>query len=74
MLTEMTFKIGKKVNESIELGSTDDFLSKRQMRSYTGINVRFITNEKICNTMLRLQTIQRPSCSWKHRITHSLKK
>jgi len=33
------------------------------MRSYTGINVRFISNEKLRNAMLRLQTTQRPSHS-----------
>jgi len=44
------------------------------MHSYTGINVCFISNEKLHNTMLRLQTIQQPLCSWKHYITHSLKK
>jgi len=44
------------------------------MRSYTSIKVRFISHEKLRNAMLRLQTIQRPSRSWKHRITHSLKK
>jgi len=60
MSTEITHKSGKKVNESSELVSTVDFLSNRQMRSYTGINVRFISKEKLRNAMLRLQTIQRP--------------
>jgi len=36
------------------------------MRSYIGITVRFISNEKLHNAMLRLQTNQRLSHSWKH--------
>ena len=47
----------KKLNESSELVSTVDFLSNRQMRKYFAITVRFISDEKLYNAMLRLQTI-----------------
>jgi len=37
------------------------------MRSYIGITVHFVSNEKLHNAMLRLQTIQKTSHSRKHR-------
>jgi len=37
------------------------------MRSYSSITVHFISNEKLQNAMLHLQTIQRSSNSWNHR-------
>ena len=37
------------------------------MRNNIGITVHFVSNESQQNAMLHLQTIQRPSHSWKHR-------
>jgi len=57
----------KKHNKTSQVWLTIDVWSNRQMRSYTGITVHFISNKKSCKAMLRLHTAQRPSHSWKHR-------
>jgi len=44
----------KKLNETSEVLWTIDFWSNRQMRSYLGITVLFISNEKLHNAVLRL--------------------
>jgi len=72
LVTSMSTKIihgywWNKLNETSEVLWTTNFWSNRQMRSYIGITVHFIWNEKLHNAMLRLQTIQRPSHSWQHR-------
>jgi len=44
--------VKKKLNQTNEVLLTIDFWSIKQMRSYVGITVRFISNEKKCYVVL----------------------
>jgi len=53
MLTEIIQQIlAKKLNETSKLLLTVDVCANRQMRSYVGITVHIISNQKLHNVML----------------------